>query len=684
MRRVTLALAFLSSAIFAGGGCEPPVDDTLPTRPFDPGTPGSSNGSGSGSGSGGGGGGGGPVVDPGPPMCDPALRRCPAPISYPSSGRERTVEVIGDWAPGAWTRGVALTLSGSTWTGAISVPWSKQVLYKFHVVYTDNTEKWLPDPGNPNKVDDGYNGFNSVMAPTTCARWTCASTQITCAGGATGGYDWRDAVLYFVFVDRFLNGKAQNDAPLSVGGLQTPANWQGGDWVGVKQKIDSGYFQSLGVNALWLSVPIDSSESAGIGDDGQLYSGYHGYWPRDLSKTERRLGTDAELQALIDAAHTNGMKVIVDYAMNHVHEDSAIYQQHKNDGWFNPLRQANQDCICGDGACKWEGQYAKTCWFRSYLPDFNFNNAAARDYSVTNALDWIVRFGFDGFRLDALKHIETSWLEDLRRRLTRDVEPMLGSHVYLVGETFTGDRDLLKSYVDPCTKLDGQFDFPLRATLLEKVLMRRGTMGELASFMDGNESFYGAGLMSTFIGNHDVPRVIHYAEDVARWGDAWANGKDKAWSGQPGTVGGTSAYERVSVAMAILMTSRGVPLIYYGDEVGMPGAGDPDNRRFMQWSNYSAGQTLLLERMKKLGAARKAHVALRRGTRATLGTPGSDTWAYSMTEGSDRVFVVVNRGDGAATVGGLPSGALRDEISGETVSGPSVSVPARSFRVLVQ
>ncbi|HUS67427.1 MAG TPA: DUF3459 domain-containing protein, partial [Kofleriaceae bacterium] len=146
-------------------------------------------------------------------------------------------------------------------------------------------------------------------------------------------------------------------------------------------------------------------------------------------------------------------------------------------------------------------------------------------------------------------------------------------------------------------------------------------------------------------------------------------------------VGGTSAYERMAVAMAILMTNRGVPLIYYGDEVGMPGAGDPDNRRFMQWSGYSAGQTLLYQRMQKLGALRAAHPALRRGDRTTLSF-GTDTWAYQQLDGADRVYVLVNRSDTTQSVTGLPTQTLKDEISGEMVTGPAVSMPPRSVRVL--
>jgi hypothetical protein len=113
----------------------------------------------------------------------------------------------------------------------------------------------------------------------------------------------------------------------------------------------------------------------------------------------------------------------------------------------------------------------------------------------------------------------------------------------------------------------------------------------------------------------------------------------------------------------------------------MPGAGDPDNRRFMQWSGYSAGQSELEMRVEKLGAFRAAHSALRRGDRVTLSV-GADTWAYSMTDGSDKVYVVLNRSDSSQSVGGLPSSSLTDAVSGQSFTGPTVTVPARSFLLL--
>jgi glycosidase len=211
--------------------------------------------------------------------------------------------------------------------------------------------------------------------------------------------------------------------------------------------------------------------------------------------------------------------------------------------------------------------------------------------------------------------------------------------------------------------------------------MRQGKMGDLVGFMDSNTGLYGDAVMSTFLGNADVPRSIHFAQDTPLWTDPWANGKDRNFSNQPGLVPEASAYQRMALAYTVLMTNRGAPLVYYGDEIGMPGAGDPDNRRFMQWSGYSPAQSGLLAALQALGKARAAHPGLRHGDRATLSTD-DETWAYQMSDGSDTVVVVLNRSDATRSVGGLPSTPLKDALSGQTLTGPTLMVPARTAYVL--
>ncbi len=630
--------------------------------------PGGTTGTGYGT-SGQGGAGGGPV---GPPMCDDMLKRCDYEFSLPDSG-QMSVEVRGNFSPTGWDMGKAMTKAGGKWSVIVPIPYNQPVQYKFVI---DGTN-WITDPNNPNQIDDGFGGKNSLVNATTCDPWTCDAPPPLPEDSPIE--QWRDAVLYFVFVDRFVDGDATNNGS-PIAGVPPAANYHGGDWQGVINKINEGYFGQLGVNALWLSVPADNTEQSGVGTDQKNYSGYHGYWPKDLYKTEEHFGTMAKLKELVDAAHAKNIKVLIDYAANHVHNSAPVYSQ--NMGWFWPNNNGSGgNCVCGEG-CGWEGPTQEKCWFTSYLPDFNYELADARKYSIDNMIWWWQQTGIDGFRLDALKHMSITWLTDLRTRVKTDIETPT-KHFYMVGETYTGNNSLIKYYVDPLTKLDGQFDFPHRAQICSKILMRQGTMQELEGFLNGNDSYYGNGIMSTFIGNHDLPRVIHLAQDTPLWSDSWDGGKDRNWSNQPGLPGEQSAFERMANAFTLLMTTRGVPLIYYGDEIGLPGAGDPDNRRDMQWSGYSAGQNLLKTHLQQLGQIRKDHVALRRGNRTSLWAT-TNSMAYKMVHPMETVYVVINRGDGQDSVSGLPSGTLTNQLTGQTVTGPTVNIPARTSMILTQ
>jgi glycosidase len=632
-----------------------------------------------------------------PFVCPPELKRCSHTFTYPFNN-ETSVELRGDFGgPDTWVTGKPMVHQGAVWTVDVNVPYNAPVQYKFFL----NGTTWTYDPAQKNSTDANQN-TNNVFDGATCDPAICEEEGAL----PPGVYDWRDSVIYFTFVDRFFNGDPSNDCDINgvSGGTKSIANYQGGDWAGITQKINAGYFTDLGVNTLWVTVPFDNPNvtGQGVGGDTHQYSGYHGYWPKIDSSNpatlaaEECFGTLTDLKALVTAAHAKGLKVLFDYAMVHVHNSSALYQAHQNDGWFWPNNNGSGgDCICGQG-CSWDDPVQqKQCWFTSYLPHWNYTTAAARDYSVTNAVEWVKQTGVDGFRADAIKHVDISWLTTLRARIASDVlaTQTPQQRFYMVGETYDfGNRDLIKSYVDPATKLDGQFDFPLRAQVVSNVIMRLGSMSDLANFMNSNDYYYGANaVMSTFIGNHDLPRIIHLAADNRIWGDnQGADGKDRAWANQPGLVAELSAYERVANGFAVLFTNRGAPLVYYGDEIGLPGAGDPDNRRFMQWPGSSqlnsaaltANQQFLHDRVAKLLDIRAKHPALRRGVRTTISTT-NDVWVYSRITTGDTVYVAINRGDTDQSISGLPTGQLDELVTGTVANGPNTSVPARQTRIFV-
>lgn len=619
-----------------------------------------------------------------PFVCPDALKRCDHTLTYPFNG-ETSVELRGDFGgPDTWVTGKPMLKKGNVWSVDFTVPFGKAIQYKFFV----DGSTWVIDDAQP-KITDANANTNNTFVGKTCEPAICEEEGAL----PPGVFDWRDSVIYFVFVDRFFDGNPANNCnvPGVSGGNQSIANYQGGDWAGVTQKINANYFNDLNVNTLWITVPFDNPQVAGlgVGGDTHTYSGFHGYWPKldndnpAALQSESCFGTFAELQTLITAAHQKGLKVLFDYAMVHVHSSSQVYQQHND--WFWPNSKNGGDCVCGGATCKWETD-AERCWFTDYLPHWNYTNPAARDYSVTQAVEWVKQTGVDGFRADAIKHVDISWLTELRAKVKAEVTATQTppQRFYMVGETYDfGNRDLLKQYIDPATKLDGQFDFPLRKNVVDAVIMRKQGMSDLASFMNSNDYYYGASaVMSTFVGNHDLPRVIHLGANTPPWGDQSADGKDRAWAGQPGAVSEVEAYERLANGFAVLYTNRGAPLVYYGDEIGLPGAGDPDNRRFMQWSGLTANQTYLNDRLKKLGDIRAKHPALRRGTRTTLES-NADVWAFSRITSGDTVYVAINRSDSPKDVTSLPSVALTELVTGAAASGPTVSIPPRQTRIFV-
>jgi len=690
------------------------------------------------------------------PECRDSKRVCVQKFSYPNATGIVSVEVRGDYLPDtSWGAGVHMTLNtaNNMWETNLELTPGSTTNYKFYVLRQGehiNFGTWVEDPANP----AGSSGNSVVQA--SCQKPTCSTASPLCPtppATVAGAFDWRDAVMYFVFVDRFLNGSKANDNPIITDAAGQPGAYQGGDYAGALKKLNEGYFTDLGVNVLWLTVPFDNPDnyksyadtSKPASDPGaHEYTGYHGYWPLDqwptagsvAKRVEEHFGTEQELKDLVTAAHAKGIKILIDYSMVLVHQDSAVYAAHgpaSADNWFTPQKAVDDrgnpiyvdanwnvvastapgayqpDCLCAsqvtgkDGStktaiCNWDGTYdnpyiGTRCWFQGYLPHWNYDNPNALAYSLDAAVRFAQDTGVDGYRLDAVKHISPAWYTGLRTRLNQMLADK-GSkeRFYLVGETYDfNGRDNLKRFVDTKTMLDGQFDFPERAQLARALLVRKpgSSMATFAKFADTNDGYYGCdAIMSPWVDNHDIGRAIHAAEDTPLW-DEYSNAGDRCWVNQPSLPSGMNPFERMANAFAVLMTNPGAPLIYYGDEYGMPGGGDPDNRRMLfddqgvvLGGALTAGQQYLNERMKKLTAIRKAHVALRRGVRTTLNT-SSDVWVFSMKSAEETVWVVVNRGDVPQNVCDLPAGPLQELVEDKAVNGPGFTIPGRQTRVFV-
>ncbi|MCC6623078.1 MAG: glycosyl hydrolase [Deltaproteobacteria bacterium] len=454
-------------------------------------------------------------------------------------------------------------------------------------------------------------------------------------------FDWRDATLYMAMPDRF---RDSDGIATPVVGPEPIANWQGGDLAGLTQAIEESWFGALGVDALWLTPVLEQPDGAFVGLDGvHLYAAYHGYWPIAVDRIDPRFGGDEALRALVASAHARGIKIVMDVVLNHVHEQHPYCDE----------GLCRTTCVCGTTGCDWEAR-ARDCQFATYLPDLDYRDHA----TVVRVADDLVTFvrdhDLDGLRVDAVKHVDHAIVQALRARLDR-VEAAGGAPFWLVGETFTGSdgRGQLTPWIGP-TELDGQFDFPLYWTMRDTFAGGR-SFRALEAALVASEQSYGAALpwMSPFLGNHDVPRMATAiaGNDLGPFG-----GTVDRMAASGATPTEWDIINRQSMAFAFLLTLRGVPLVYMGDELGLGGSNDPDNRRLLPGgqADLTSNQAELLRRVRELGVARRGHAALRRGQRReiwiddTLYVQARWLDASEVPAGEPRVAIVaLNKGAGA-------------------------------------
>jgi glycosidase len=472
-------------------------------------------------------------------------------------------------------------------------------------------------------------------------------------------FDWRKSLMYMVFVDRF---RDSDNSGLVIEPDVTPiASYNGGDFRGTQDAIAEGYFDRLGVDVLWLTPTYDNVGGGFLGIEGDhLYTGYHGYWPVDPLVAEDAFGGDDALIGLIDVAHRHGIRVLFDLVLNHVHQDHVYCTEHPD--WCKPT------CTCGASGCPWDGPESRAldCQFTPYLIDLNFRDHQIVDRVVDDVLALVRKFDVDGLRIDAAKHIDPVIIETIRHRLER-IEDQGGATFYLVGETFTDDRDLISKYISP-QRLDGQFDFPLMFAIRE-VFGGGASFSLLEDAAQASQNAYGAHYqwMSPFLGNHDV----------ARFATAIAGNAQGPFENTPDLLGDPSGQDvtepellkRIEMAFAFVLTQPGIPLIYYGDEIGLAGAGDPDNRRPMPQA-LNGNRLALLSFIERVNTLRRASPALQLGERNQLYVD-QDLYVYARfgTEGTIAI-VALYKGNQTRTETitvpnalGLAGRTLRDRLA---------------------
>ena len=465
--------------------------------------------------------------------------------------------------------------------------------------------------------------------------------------GEQSEFTWEDSLIYMIMTDRYINGNTTNDGPPT--GADGGADWMGGD-IEETQKIQSGYFANLGVNVLWLTPFNTNAQGTGIAADGvHDVSAYHGYWPVEPRQVDPRLGTADQLKEMVDAAHSAGIRVMMDYVVNHVHEDHTYHQE--NPEWFN------QGCICGTANCDWT-EHRLDCQFTSYMPDVNWKVREASEQFIEDALWWLEEFDLDGARIDAVKHVDDLAATNLATRINERFETV-GTDYYLKGETamgWSGDSlednqfqyDTINRYIGE-DSLDGQADFVLYHAVVDNVFTQ-GTRNyqHLDYWTNRSQDQYVPGaVMVPYVGSHDVPRIASRA-DVGT-NDAYNQWQEQGLPGQPGT---DETYQAVLQAYGWLLTTPGAPLLYYGDEYGEYGGADPDNRHmYRDSSNWNHREAGLFENISALGQLRYDSIALKQGVYSTR-YASPDLLIYDMTHEQQTMSIILNRGQ-ATTHNGL-------------------------------
>jgi glycosidase len=374
----------------------------------------------------------------------------------------------------------------------------------------------------------------------------------------------------------------------------------------------------------------------------RLFTGYHGYWPVAPREVNQRFGTTESLRSMVRAAHGRGIKVIMDCVANHVHVEHPYYKT--NPGWFGVYSLPD-----GRKNVRLFDEFPLTTWFDTFLPKFDYAlNPAAIRVVVEDMAWWVETFGFDGLRHDATKHIPHEFWLALTSRI-REIEAKRGgAAIFQIGESIAG-RDTIMDYVN-AAEMDGQFDFPLYWPIRSAFASQAEKFDGLVKAISENRRAYGGfSVHSAFVGNHDFSRFIGFAT-----GAVPPNGeKEQAigWENPPTQPSEREPYDSLRMAHTFVMTQPDhVPLVYYGDEFGLTGAGDPDNRRMMKFgAEVPAHGRDVMKHVRRLTALRKAHPALRTGDVTVLGETG-DVLIILRSHQNARVLVAFNRKEARETV----------------------------------
>ena len=463
--------------------------------------------------------------------------------------------------------------------------------------------------------------------------------------------DWRDINIYQIFTDRFYDGNPANNT-LSPSSF-SPTNARrihGGDLPGIEKKLD--YIQALGANAIWISpLPVNVGHSA-----------YHGYGAHAFYALSQHWGTLAELQRMVSAAHARGIYVILDIVCNHAGNRIGSFQAgypawnpagYTLSWWTGtryppPFDSLDHFHNFGDISGNWYDP-PQILGELQGLDDLKTETEHVRTNMVNIYSHWIQQGGFDGFRIDTVKHVEMGFWQHFNPAIREFAATLGKSNFFQFGEVFDGSDAKVGSYTG--TQAGGAYandsvlDFPLYFRVNDVFARATAPTIEIRNRYQGLDAHYhpdARDRLVTFLDNHDFPRFMSA-------GNANNN---------------TS---RLHVATTFLYTARGIPSLYYGTEQNFNGGDDPNNREDMFAGQYpSSGPSVgdrfdmteaTFKHVARLNNLRRIYPAIRRGTHNNLwhnpSAPG--LFAYARRLGAEEVFVVMNTAAAAQTLPARPT-----------------------------
>jgi glycosidase/predicted alpha/beta superfamily hydrolase len=492
------------------------------------------------------------------------------------------------------------------------------------------------------------------------------------AAGRFQGFG-KDDVIYLVMPDRFSNGDPSNDDPAVSRGLMDRGKsrfYHGGDLAGVRQRLP--YLKSLGITAIWLNPIYDNNNELNTKEvyDGQPITDYHGYGATDFYAVEEHFGNLREFRDLVDAAHAQGIKIILDMVANHTGPFHPWVTSSPTPTWFNGTAEhhlANtwQTWTLADphGTAAVRETTLKG-WFANILPDLNQDDPEVARYIIQNSLWWVAVSGLDGIRQDTWPYVPRRFWRDWMTALRREFPALR-----VVGEVWDGDPALVSFFEGGRPQFDGiddkvdmLFDFPLFYPI-RRAFGEGGHLREVAQMLSHDRLYRNPASLVTFLGLHDVSRFMN----------------DK---------GATPA--GLKLAYTLLLTTRGTPLLYYGDEIGLPGGGDPDNRRdfpggwredarnAFETAGRTAEEQSIYSHLQTLLKLRAEHPDLRGAATEDLVT-GEQVFVYRR----GKLVVALNNDTAQASVR-LPLGTLGPDLLGLCATpriegnAPVVVIPKRT------